>query len=136
MKRTICTTAHPVTNLRMKAIDVELQRRAAWTSAVRAGQVTAYRIGDTVTVRAPDGTAVPAGLPAGSTVGSDAFGTAYAGALSGWTASSDEFTFTLPASPGTAPAATADTGPAATAPAPDATIPAGVTEQVPYTPDS
>ncbi|MEU3859981.1 hypothetical protein AB0F03_21875 [Streptomyces sp. NPDC028722] len=126
----------PVVNLRMKDIGVELQRRAAWRTAVQAGQVTAYRIGDTVTVQGPNGAAVPATLPAGTTRGTTAFGTAYAGAVSGWTASAGSaLTFTLPSS-ATAPAATAGTTAAATAPAPHTRIPAGVTEQVPYTPDN
>ncbi|MEU0054740.1 hypothetical protein [Streptomyces sp. NPDC006309] len=126
----------PVVNLRMKDIGVELQRRAAWKTAVQAGQVTAYRIGDTVTVQGPNGTAVPATLPAGTTRGTTAFGTAYAGAVSGWTASAGSaLTFTLPSS-ATAPSTTARTTAAATAPAPHTRIPAGVTEQVPYTPDN
>ncbi|MEU8472899.1 hypothetical protein AB0F30_34340 [Streptomyces sp. NPDC029006] len=126
----------PVVNLRMKDIGVELQRRAAWRTAVQAGQVTAYSIGDTVTVQGPNGAAVPATLPAGTTRGTTAFGTAYAGAVSGWTASAGSaLTFTLPSS-ATAPAATAGTTAAATAPAPHTRIPAGVTEQVPYTPDN
>ncbi|MEU0257638.1 hypothetical protein ABZ299_35470 [Streptomyces sp. NPDC006184] len=126
----------PVVNLRMKDIGVELQRRAAWKTAVQAGQITAYRIGDTVTVQGPNGTAVPATLPAGTTRGTTAFGTAYAGAVSGWTASAGSaLTFTLPSS-ATAPSATARTTAAATAPAPHTRIPAGVTEQVPYTPDN
>ncbi|MFF9087590.1 hypothetical protein ACF1BE_14425 [Streptomyces sp. NPDC014991] len=126
----------PVVNLRMRDIGVELQRRAAWKTAVQSGQVTAYRIGDTVTVQGPNGTAVPATLPAGTTRGTAAFGTAYAGAVSGWTASAGSaLTFTLPSS-ATTPAATPGTTAAATAPAPHTKVPAGVTEQVPYTPDS
>ncbi|MYW48048.1 hypothetical protein [Streptomyces sp. SID161] len=127
----------PVVNLRMKDTGVELQRRAAWKSAVQAGQVTAYRIGDTVTVQGPNGTAVPATLPSGTTYGAGAFGTAYAGARSGWTASTGTaLTFTLPASAMAAPTGPAATSAAATAPAPDTKVPAGVTEQMPYTPDS
>jgi hypothetical protein len=127
----------PVVNLRMKDIGSELQRRAAWKSAVQAGRITAYRIGDTVTVQSPDGTAVPATLPSGSTYGGNVFGTAYAGALSGWTASSGTaLTFTLPASASAAPAVPAATATATAAPAPDTEVPTGVTEQVPYTPDS
>ncbi|MFJ7149230.1 hypothetical protein ACIQVT_13670 [Streptomyces sp. NPDC100445] len=126
----------PVVNLRMKDIGVELQRRAAWKTAVQAGQVTAYRIGDTVTVQGPNGTAVPATLPTGTTRGTTAFGTAYAGAVSGWTASSGTaLTYTLPSS-SAAPAVTAGATAAVTAPAPRTKVPAGVDEQVPYTPDS
>lgn len=126
----------PVVNLRMKAIGAELQRRAAWKTAVNAGQVTAYRVGGAVTVQGPNGTAVPATLPTGTTLGGAAFGTAYAGAVSGWTASSGSaLTFTLP-STATAHAASADGTAAAPSPAPRPRVPAGVTERVPYTPDS
>ncbi|WP_225826215.1 hypothetical protein [Streptomyces naphthomycinicus] len=126
----------PVVNLRMRDIGVELQRRAAWKSAVQAGRITAYRIGGTVTVQGPNGTAVPATLPAGTTLAGSAYGTAYAGAVSGWTAATGgALTYTLPTSAAAAPAATAHTT-AAGAPAPRTEVPAGVTEQVPYTPDS
>ncbi|MGW1598318.1 hypothetical protein [Streptomyces sp. NPDC002343] len=126
----------PVVNLRMKAIGAELQRRAAWKSAVQAGRVTAYRVGTTVTVQGPNGTAVPATLPTGTTLAGTAYGTAYAGAVSGWTASpGTPLTFTLPAAaaaPAAHPAATL----AATAPAPRTKVPAGVTERAAHTPDS
>ncbi|QHA02766.1 hypothetical protein GQF42_05225 [Streptomyces broussonetiae] len=123
----------PLVNLRMKDIGTELQRRAAWKSALDAGQVTAYRIGDAVTVQAPNGTAVTASLPTGTTIGAGSFGTAYAGQVSGWTPSSGAaLTFTLPHS-AAAPAGTARTGAKATAPAPRTKVPAGVKKQVPYT---
>ncbi|MFI5977549.1 hypothetical protein [Streptomyces sp. NPDC051452] len=125
----------PVVNLRMKDIGTELQRRAAWKSALTAGQVTAYRIGDTVAVQAPDGTAVTATLPGGTTLGGNAFGSAYAGEVSGWTVSDgNALTYTLPSAT-TAPAAGPRAKAAATAPAPRTEVPAGVSEQVPFTPD-
>ncbi|MFI5684171.1 hypothetical protein [Streptomyces sp. NPDC051636] len=125
----------PVVNLRMKDIGTELKRRAAWQTALRAGQVTAYRIGGTVTVDAPSGVAVTATLPTGTTLNGSGYGEAYAGALSGWTPSAGSpLTLTLP-STAAAPAATADAGEAVTAtrPAPDTRVPAGVKDQVPYT---
>ncbi|MEU7424789.1 hypothetical protein [Streptomyces sp. NPDC040750] len=125
----------PVVNLRMRDIGTELQRRAAWKSALTAGQVTAYRIGDTVTVQAPDGTAVTATLPDGTTLGGNAFGSAYAGEVSGWTVSDgNALTYTLPSAT-TAPAPGPRAKAAATAPAPRTEIPEGVSEQVPFTPD-
>ncbi|MFJ4621018.1 hypothetical protein [Streptomyces sp. NPDC088812] len=131
----------PVVNLRMKDIGTELQRRAAWRAALEAGQVTAYRIGDTVTVEAPDGLAVTATLPTGTTLAGAAFGEAYAGAVSGWTPSGGTpLTFALPAAADAADEPAAGTTSAAatasaevTAPAPDTRVPAGVTRQVPYT---
>jgi hypothetical protein len=125
----------PVVNLRMKDLGTEMQRRATWKAALDAGQVTAYRIGDTVTVQAPSGVAVSATLPAGSTQGAAAFGSAYAGEVSGWTASTGQpLTLTLP-STAAAPTATAHpVGSAIPSTTPPTEVPAGVTEQVPYVP--
>ncbi|MFE8992952.1 hypothetical protein ACFYMI_35040 [Streptomyces collinus] len=125
----------PLVNPRMRDIGTELRRRADWQAALRAGEVTAHRIGDTVTVDAPDGLAVPATLPTGAKLAGAAFGEAYAGAVSGWTPSTGEpLTLTLPAS---APAPAADAGgPApATGPAPKTRVPAGVTDPVGHTAD-
>ncbi|MEU1183320.1 hypothetical protein ABZ464_37915 [Streptomyces sp. NPDC005820] len=126
----------PVVNLRMKDIGTELERRTAWQAAVRDDRVTAYRVGDTVTVEAPDGVDVTATLPSGTTLAGAAFGTAYAGGVSGWTPSAGTpLTLTLPAS-AAAPAADTSETLTATRPAPDTRVPAGVTEQVPYTADN
>ncbi|QJT05327.1 hypothetical protein G9272_37615 [Streptomyces asoensis] len=128
----------PVVNLRMKDVGTELKRRAAWAAALQAGSVTAYRIGDVVTVEAPAGVDVTATVPTGTTLAGSAFGTAYAGGASGWTPSAGSaLGLTLPAA-AAAPAADAS-GTATvtvTAPAPDTRLPAGVTEQVPYTADN
>ncbi|MFD4627158.1 hypothetical protein [Streptomyces sp. NPDC058475] len=127
----------PVVNLRMQDIGTELQRRAAWKAAVAAGQVTAYRVGDTVTVQAPAGVAVTATMPTGTTYGGSGFGDAYAGEVSGWTASAGTpLTLTL-ASSTPSLSATVDVGgkAAATRTTPRTRVPAGVSEQVPYTPD-
>ncbi|MGY1577493.1 hypothetical protein [Streptomyces sp. MN13] len=121
----------PVVNLRMKDIGGELQRRAAWRAAVRDGQVTAYRVGDTVTVEAPDGVAVPATVPDGTTRAGAAFGEAYAGERSGWTAASAApLTLTLPTSAASSTAPGADGSTPATGPAPATRVPAGVTDPV------
>ncbi|MEU3619970.1 hypothetical protein ABZ725_47975 [Streptomyces sp. NPDC006872] len=120
----------PVVNLRMEDIGIELQRRAAWQNALKAGQVTAYRIGNAVTVQGPFGVAVSTSLPTGTTMGGAAFGTAYAGRLSGWNPSVGlPITLTLPAS-ATATAAATSGSLTATEPAPDTRVPAGVIEQV------
>ncbi|MFD5268512.1 hypothetical protein [Streptomyces sp. NPDC058335] len=121
----------PVVNPRTSEIGTELGRRAAWGNALRSGQVTAYRIGGTVTVEAPAGLAVTATLPTGSTLDGTAFGAPYAGRVSGWTPSAGTpLTLTLPSAPA-APAPTADApAPPVTGPAPDTRVPAGVTEPV------
>ncbi|UWE09540.1 hypothetical protein [Actinacidiphila bryophytorum] len=106
----------PAVNLRTADIATELQRRAAWSAAWKGGKVTAYRIGSAVTVSAPSGVAVDVTAPAGTRqaqlLGSTAFGTAYAGRLSGWAQPGllqGAVTLTLPASavPAAVPAATA-----------------------------
>ncbi|MGW7303256.1 hypothetical protein [Streptomyces sp. NPDC054829] len=122
------TADAPVVNPRMKDIGVELQRRADWHAALDGGQVTAYRIGDTVTVEAPDGVAVAATMPTGTTLAGAAFGDAYAGGRSGWTPSTGApLTLSLPAS--AVPAAIPGTGPATVPePAPETRVPAEVRE--------
>ncbi|MFD7812075.1 hypothetical protein ACFV6E_03865 [Streptomyces sp. NPDC059785] len=130
----------PLVNLRMKDIGSELGKRAAWKSALASGEVTAYRVGDTVTVQAPDDVAVSATVPAGTTAGGSAFGTAYAGGLSGWAeASAGPLTLALPSS-ADAPSTLRDAEGGTTAPdtskAPRTRVPAGVTESVPFTPES
>ncbi|MEY9484254.1 hypothetical protein RKD26_000048 [Streptomyces calvus] len=118
----------PVVNPRMRDIGTELKRRADWQAALRAGDVTAHRIGTTVRVDAPAGLAVTATLPTGTTLNGTAFGEAYAGAVSGWVPSTGTpLAFTLPA-PSAAPAAAEPTEAApATRPAPRTRVPAGVT---------
>ncbi|MER5528033.1 hypothetical protein ABT075_26175 [Streptomyces sp. NPDC002677] len=124
----------PVVNLRLKDIGTELKRRADWQAALQAGQVTAYRIGDAVTVDAPAGLEVTASLPTGTTLAGTAFGSAYAGAVSGWTPSAgDPIGLTLPATTAAPAVTAADSTAPATDPAPDTRVPAGVTESVPAT---
>ncbi|MFE1462877.1 hypothetical protein ACFW6M_17480 [Streptomyces nigra] len=124
----------PLVNLRMKAIGAELARRAAWRTAVDDGQVTAYRIGDTVTVDAPAGVDVPATMPDGTTRSGTAFGQAYAGHRSGWTdPATGPLTLTLPTSAAPSTAAGTDGSTPATDPAPDARVPEGVAEHIPPT---
>lgn len=80
----------PLVNPRQRDVGVELDRRAAWDRALAAGQVTAYRIGAAVTVKAPAGVNAPVTVPEGTRkqllLGTAVFGTAYAGARSAWTA--------------------------------------------------
>ncbi|MFJ3584045.1 hypothetical protein ACIPPS_17640 [Streptomyces sp. NPDC090127] len=79
----------PLVNPRQRDVGVELERRAAWDRALAAGQVTAYRIGTAVTVKAPSGVTAPITAPEGTRkqllLGTAVFGTAYAGARSSWT---------------------------------------------------
>ncbi|OEJ37612.1 hypothetical protein AR457_31510 [Streptomyces agglomeratus] len=128
----------PLVNLRQQQIGAELRDRAAWNTAVKAGQVTAYRIGDTVTVRAPGGVRATATMPAGTRqsllLGSQTFGSPYAGALSGWVSPAllqDRVTLTLPAG-ATAGAAAPDRAEPVADSAQRLPVPAGVRKRVPY----
>ncbi|WP_328419597.1 hypothetical protein [Streptomyces sp. NBC_00443] len=121
----------PMVNLRMKDIGNELKQRASWRAAVGDGQVTAYRIGDTVTVESPDGVAVPATVPEGTTRAGSAFGQAYAGERSAWTTPAAEpLTLALPQPAASSTAPGAGGSAPATDPAPDARVPEGVAEPV------
>ncbi|GAA1593302.1 MULTISPECIES: hypothetical protein [Streptomyces] len=87
--RTLFAPSAPLVNQSMKDTGVELGRRAAWDKALAAGRVTAYRIGTTVTVKAPSGVLAPVTAPTGTRkqllLGTAEFGTAYAGTRSAWT---------------------------------------------------
>jgi hypothetical protein len=87
--RALFTDSTPLENPRQSAIGTEVQRRAAWQTALVNNRVTAYRIGNTVTVTAPSGTQIPVTAPEGTKkqllLGTSAFGTPYAGARSAWT---------------------------------------------------
>ncbi|MFD7541005.1 hypothetical protein [Streptomyces sp. NPDC059819] len=135
----------PLVNLRMKDIGAELRNRGAWNTAVKAGQVTAYRIGDSVTVQAPSGVAVTATMPNGTGQvlgsGTTAFGQAYAGSVSGWVSpQSGQSSVALSLAPAPAPARALapQSHPASSAArvtpgsAPRTPVPAGLTKPVPY----
>ncbi|MEU5434700.1 hypothetical protein AB0G73_15180 [Streptomyces sp. NPDC020719] len=80
----------PIVNLRQKDIGTELSRQSAWAQALADGKVTAYRVGNTVTVQTPSGVMAPVTAPEGTVrqqlLGTAAFGTPYAGQRSAWSA--------------------------------------------------
>ncbi|MFE7775071.1 hypothetical protein ACFU5O_14445 [Streptomyces sp. NPDC057445] len=114
---------------------------------MKAGQVTAYRVGGSVTVTAPEGVAVNATMPSGTGQalldGTAAFGQPYAGTVSGRVipaAGQASVTLSLPSAPapatGTATSTGTGTGTSSgttrlTAPSPDVPVPAGVGRHVP-----
>ncbi|MFC8451911.1 hypothetical protein [Kitasatospora sp. NPDC057223] len=144
--RNLYADSAPIVNLAQKDIGAEFQRRAAWNTAVAAGQVTGYRIGDTVTVTAPTGVQAEATMPAGTTqklaFGSTAFGTAYAGTLSGWVKPAAlQSTITLkltaaqtPAAPAGAVAATTAAKSLAAPATTETVVPSGAATAVPAGP--
>lgn len=87
--RTLFAANTPLVNQRQRDLGTELGRRAAWDQALAAGKVTAYRIGTTVTVKAPAGVTAPVTAPEGTRkqlfLGTAVYGSAYAGARSAWT---------------------------------------------------
>jgi hypothetical protein len=86
--RAVYSPSAPIVNLPMSGDGAVLRDQQLWTQAMRSGQVSAWVQGNTLTVVGPPGTPVPVTAPAGTTVGSPAgpaFGTAYAGEVSGYT---------------------------------------------------
>ncbi|MFE7527598.1 hypothetical protein ACFU7Y_18030 [Kitasatospora sp. NPDC057542] len=134
----------PIVNLSQREIGLEFQRRAAWNTALASGRVTAYRVGNTITVNAPSGVQVQATMPTGTAqklaIGTTGFGSPYAGSLSGWVspgALQSSITLQLPSAP-TAPAAVAPSVAAKSVPAPvpadKKVVPQGVATPVPVGP--
>ncbi|MFJ8311477.1 MULTISPECIES: hypothetical protein [unclassified Streptomyces] len=133
----------PLVSPRMRDIGAELQNRSAWNAAVKAGQVTGYRIGGSVTVQAPAGVRVTATMPNGTNQvlqsGTTGFGQAYAGSVSGWVSpQSGQSGVVLALAPAPTRALAPQSRPAHSAggPAPQSAprtpVPAGVAKSVPY----
>ncbi len=86
--RAVYGASAPIVNLPMSGDGAVLHNQAQWAQALRAGTVSAWVQGNTVTVSGPPGTVVPVTVPAGTTVGSAAglaFGSPYAGERSSYT---------------------------------------------------
>jgi hypothetical protein len=84
--RAVYGASAPVVNLPMSGDGAALHQQALWTQTRRAGTVSAYVQGRTVTITGPPGTEVPVTVPAGTRAGSAAgpgFGRPYVGELSG-----------------------------------------------------
>ncbi|GAA2981648.1 hypothetical protein GCM10010519_15460 [Streptomyces lactacystinicus] len=142
--RSLHADSAPIVNLSQREIGQEFQRRAAWNNALAASQVTAYRVGSTITVNAPSGVQVQATMPTGTAqklaIGTGGFGSSYAGTLSGWVspgALQSSVTLQLPSAPA-APAAVAPSVAAKSVPAPvpadKKVVPQGVATPVPVGP--
>lgn len=83
--RAVYGASAPIDNLPTSGDGVVLHNQALWAQALRAGTVSAWVQGKTVTISGPPGTVVPVTVPAGTRVGSaagPAFGTPYANELS------------------------------------------------------
>ncbi|PYC80840.1 hypothetical protein C7C46_11880 [Streptomyces tateyamensis] len=148
--RALFAATTPVVNLRLADLAAQQRQQAAWRAALAVGTVTAYQVGQAVTVTAPAGVAVPVTAPSGSVqvqpagTAATAAGTAYAGELSGWLLpASGEGTVTVqlpsPAAPqalapNTRAARSAPARSTATAPVTAAVVPASVARPVPLGP--
>jgi hypothetical protein len=86
--RAVYGPSAPILNLPMSGDGAALRSQQEWVKAMRAGTISAYVQGNTLTITGPPGTLVPATVPAGTRVGSadwGTFGSSYAGELSGYT---------------------------------------------------
>jgi hypothetical protein len=92
-------TAPIVNDPSMKDGEV-LRNQQYWANAVKAGLITAWVQGNTVTVSGPKGVPVPLTAPAGTKLGTAAFGQSYSHEVSGFTTlGSQPLKFTLPSAP-------------------------------------
>jgi hypothetical protein len=77
-----------------------LRNQQYWANAVKAGLITAWVQGNTVTISGPKGTPVPLTAPAGTTLNGTAFGEKYSHEVSAFTTlGSQPLKFTLPSAP-------------------------------------
>jgi hypothetical protein len=86
--RAVYDASAPIVNLPMSGGGAALRNQTQWAQALRAGTVSAYVQGKTVTITGPAGTVVPATAPGGTRVGSaagPAFGSLYASKRSAYT---------------------------------------------------
>jgi hypothetical protein len=103
----------PLVNMSMAGDGAALRDQQLWAAALRAGTVTAWVSGRTVTISGPPGTVVPVTMPPGGTLGAAgaagaAFGKPYGGERSAYvTLGRTALTLTLPAAPFRAPSAAA-----------------------------
>ena len=97
----------PLVNMSMAGDGAALRDQQLWAAALKAGTVTAWVAGRTVTVSGPPGTVVPVTVPSGTHFAGGAFGQLYGGQRSAYETlgSSGILRLALPAPPFLAPAA-------------------------------
>ena len=85
--RAVYGASAPVDNLPTSGDGAVLRDQQLWAQAVKAGDITAWVQGNTVTISGPPGTPVPVTVPTGTTVGSSgqAFGRPYSNEMSAYT---------------------------------------------------
>jgi hypothetical protein len=101
--RAVFNSSTPIENLPMSGDGTVLRNSQLWEQALKAGTVTAWVQGHTVTISGPPGTPVPVTVPDGTGTGSAGgpeFGTSYAGGRAGWaTLGSQPLKLTLGSAP-------------------------------------
>jgi hypothetical protein len=83
--RSVFNSSAPIDNLPTSGDGAVLRDGQLWQRALKAGAITAWVQGDTVTISGPPGTPVPFTVPATTGPAGTGTGTSYAGARSGWT---------------------------------------------------
>ena len=98
--RAVFNSTAPVVNDPTIKDGMVLRNQQLWADAVKAGLITAWVQGNTVTVSGPKGTPVPLTAPAGTTLNGTAFGQKYSHEVSAFTTlGSQPLKFTLPSAP-------------------------------------
>ncbi len=98
--RAVYNSSAPIENLPTDKDGEVLRAQQLWSQALRAGTVTAWVQGNTVTISGPPGTPVPVTVPAGTKEGSAAFGFPYAHEQSAFaTLGSQPLKLVLPSAP-------------------------------------
>jgi hypothetical protein len=98
--RAVFNASAPIVNDATIQDGVVLRNQQLWADAVKAGKITAWVQGHTVTISGPKGTPVPVTAPHGTKQGTAAFGSAYGGDQTAFvTLGSQPLKLTLPAAP-------------------------------------
>ena len=98
--RAVFNSSAPIVNDPSIKDGIALRNQQYWANAVKAGLITAWVQGNTVTISGPKGTPVPLTAPAGTKLGTAAFGQPYSHEVSGFTTlGSQPLKFTLPSAP-------------------------------------
>jgi len=105
--RAVYGTAAPLVNTSMAGDGAALRDQQLWAAALKAGTVTAWVSGRTITISGPPGTAVPVTVPSGTLSAGTAFGQPYGGQQSAYATlgSSGVLRLEVPAAPFLAPPA-------------------------------
>src|SRR5581483_5843713 len=98
--RAVFNSIAPILNLPTDKNGVILRNQQLWADAVKAGKITAWVQGNTVTISGPKGTPVPLTAPAGTKLGTAPYGASYSHEVSGFTTlTSQPLKITLPSAP-------------------------------------